>query len=147
MPNSTISFLLGRRRIWTSVDLKTKGCTIVYSFRRGCKTIKAACVNWTEQCFIPCVFDSRCLLKNLPFYPKNLVYNENWDCDQYYLQQMSWKHLNKALLHKLHHQIQTAYIHYLYVTLVKLIFAHKIKANLNHGTCIRARDFGSENAI
>ena len=36
---------------------------------------------------------------------------------------------------------------HLHVTLIKLIFDHKIKTNLNHGTCIRARDLGSENAI
>ena len=34
-----------------------------------------------------------------------------------------------------------------HVTLIKLIFDHKIKTNLNHGTCIRARDFGFENSI
>ena len=41
MPNGTKSLPLGRSGTLTSVDLKTKGCTAVYCFGRGCKTIKA----------------------------------------------------------------------------------------------------------
>ena len=43
------------------------------------------------------------VLKKLLFHAKNILQNYNWDCDQYYLQQMLWKNLNEALLDRLHH--------------------------------------------
>ena len=48
---------------------------------------------------------------------------------------------------QINHQIETAYIHCSQVALMKLIFDHKIYTNLNHGTCLRANDYASENAI
>ena len=55
--------------------------------------------------------------------------------------------LNNALSHmSLIRGVCEKFLH-LHVTLIKLIFDHKIKTNLNHGTCLRARDLGSENAI
>ena len=46
-----------------SIDLKTNGCTIVYSYEKGFKTFEAVPTNWTEKRFIPSVFDSRCCVE------------------------------------------------------------------------------------
>ena len=75
----------------------------MYSFGRGYKTFEAVTANWTEQRFIPSVFDRGVMLKKLLFNAKNLLQKESWNFGQ-----MLWKHLNEALLDKLHHQIQTA---------------------------------------
>ena len=57
------------------------------------------------------------------------------------------KHLNKALLDKLHHQIQTAYIHFVQIESIKLTFDHKINTSPNYGTCVLANGYMSENAM
>ena len=93
----------------------------VNSLGRGYKTIKAAFTNWTEQHFISCIFDLRCCVEDISLHTRIF-----WDCDQYHLQQMLQKHLNKALLLKIHRQIQTAYIHCPQVALIKLTFDHQI---------------------
>ena len=37
----------------------------MYSFGRGCKNLEAVAANWTEQHFIPSVFDSRCCVEEI----------------------------------------------------------------------------------
>lgn len=119
-------------------DSKTKGYTAVYSFGTGCKTFEAVSANRTKQRLVPSVLGSRCCVKEITVPCQESLLNESRDCDQYYQQQMSWKHLKEGLLDKLHHQMQIAYIHCSQIVLKKPTFSHKIHVNLNHAACLRA---------
>ena len=130
--NGTKSFLFGRRETYTYMVILNKG---VYCL-----------LTWTEQCFIPSAFDSRCCVEEIAV-PCQESFAERELGLWYYLQQMLWKHLNEALLDNLHHQIQIVYIHCSQVALIKLIFDHKIYTSLNHETCLLANDCVSNNAI
>ena len=78
----------------------------MYSFDRGFKTFKAVSANLIEQRLSNLSSIRSAMLKTLLFHVKNIWQNKNWDCGQCYLRQMLWRHLNKALMDKLHHEIQ-----------------------------------------
>ena len=70
-------------------DSKKKGYTAVYFFGRGCKTFEAVSANRSKQRLVPSAFGSRFCVKEITVPCQESLKNENRDCDQYYLQQMS----------------------------------------------------------
>ena len=79
------------------------GALLCIPMRKAAKPLKQCLLTGQKNALSHLSLILGVVLKKVLFHAKNTLQNENWDCDQYYLQQVSRKHLNEGLLDKLHH--------------------------------------------